>query len=184
MKKEIKKLTLTVFLSLATFAFSPLGFCSGVPNNNRPPIAPNGLLTYTLLPDAKNISEQQYSLGSMKLSGVVKAPYATNLVRKKAFLNQKDITVLILPKIKKIDEYAFKGCKNLNTLILSENIECVSPKAFEGCNPQLAIFVDRFVYNIQQFLQIFGPKKENIPDYDYAVNSDEEILSFFNISKR
>ena len=184
MKKEVKKFSSTVFLALTTFAFSPLGFCSGTPNNNKSTIAPNGLLTYTLLPDAKNISEQQYSIGSMKLRGVVKAPYATNLVRKKAFLNQKDMAVLILPKIKKIDEYAFKGCKNLNTLILSDNIECVSPKAFEGCNPQLAIFVDRFIYNIPQFLQIFGPKNENIPDYNYAVNSDEEIVSFFNISKR
>ena len=137
-----------------------------------------------LLSDKYNICSLKYSWPEIKLSGTISAPFAKNTVEEKAFLNQVEMTSLSLPRVSKIDEYAFEGCENLNMLFLTSFIDSVSPRAFEGCNPSLKIVLSNYVYTVPEFLNMFASIEENATTYNYAVNTDEETLSFYNIAKR
>ena len=137
-----------------------------------------------LLADNYNICSLEYSWPEIKLSGAISAPFAKNKVEEKAFLNQVEMTSLHLPRVSRIDEYAFEGCENLKMLFLSSFIDSVSPRAFEECNPSLKIVLNNYIYTVPEFLNMFASMEENATTYNYAVNTDEEILSFYNIAKR
>lgn len=152
--------------------------------NHVSSITNNYLKPDFVITDDKSIDKLKYSRAVLRLKGIIAAPLARPKVSEKAFLNQVDMTTLFLPLVSRIDEYAFEGCRNLNMLFLASSIESVSPRAFAKCNPNLKIVYHGFIYTIPQFLSMFASIEENATTYNYAVNSDEETLSFFNFAKR
>lgn len=152
--------------------------------NHVNPITNNYLEPNFVIYDDKSIDKLKYSWAVLRLKGIIAAPLARPKVSEKAFLNQVDMTTLFLPLVSRIDEYAFEGCRNLNMLFLTSNIESVSPMAFARCNRNLKIVYHDSIYTIPQFLSMFASIEENATTYNYAVNSDEETLSFFNFAKR
>ena len=136
------------------------------------------------LNDEYSIGKLAHSWSKIKLPRIVSAPFAGPKVEEKAFLNQVEMTRLYLPKVCRIDEYAFEGCRNLNVLFLTSSIESVSPRAFERCSPYLKIVWCDSVYTVPEFLSMFASVEEDATTYNYAVNTDEEILSFYNIARR
>lgn len=152
--------------------------------NHVNPITNNYLEPNFVIYDDKSIDKLKYSWAALRLKGIIAAPLARPKVSEKAFLNQVDMTTLFLPLVSRIDEYAFEGCRNLNMLFLTSNIESVSPRAFAKCNRNLKIVYHGFIYTVPQFLSMFASIEEDATTYNYAVNSDEETLSFFNFARR
>ena len=152
--------------------------------NHVNPITNNYLEPNFVIYDEESIGKLKYSWVALKLKGVIAAPFAWPKVCEKAFLNQAYMTTLFLPAVKRIDEYAFEGCRNLKMLFLTPTIESVSPRAFANCNPYLKIVYHGFIYTVPQFLSMFASIEEDATTYNYAVNSDEETLSFFNFARR
>lgn len=154
--------------------------------NDTAPITPNSNISRRsfLLTDEYSIGKLEHTWSKIKLLGMVAAPFAGPKVEEQAFLNQVEMTSLYLPKITRIDEYAFEGCRNLNKLFLTSSIESVSPRAFEKCSPYLKIIWCDSVYTVPEFLSMFASIEENATTYNYAVNTDEQTLSFFNIARR
>ena len=152
--------------------------------NHVNPITNNYLEPNFVIYDEESIDKLKYSWVALKLKGVIAAPFAWPKVCEKAFLNQAYMTTLFLPAVNRIDEYAFEGCRNLKMLFLTPTIESVSPRAFANCNPYLKIVYHGFIYTGPQFLSMFASIEEDATTYNYAVNSDEETLSFFNFARR
>lgn len=152
--------------------------------NHVSSITNNYLKPDFVITNDKSIGKLEYSWSALRLKGVIAAPLAQPKVGEKAFLNQVYITTIFLPLVNRIDEYAFEGCRNLDMLFLTSSIESVSPRAFAKCNPNLKIVYHGFIYTIPKFLSMFASIEENATTYNYAVNSDEQTLSFFNFSRR
>lgn len=149
-----------------------------IKKNNVMLNTPNALGPNLFLKDSNYIQDR------IRLRGTVAAPLVGPIVNNQLFRSQTEITSLSLPKAVIIDDNAFEGCTNLNELFLGSFMEYVSPKAFEGCNPNLKIVWYNLVYTIPEFLSVFASKEETSPTYKYAVNTEEETSSFYNITKR
>ena len=152
--------------------------------NHASSVTNNYLKPDFVITEDGSIDKLKYSWLALRLQGVIAAPLAWPKVGERAFLNQAYMTTLFLPLVNRIDEYAFEGCTNLKMLFLTSSIESVSPRAFAKCNPNLKIVYHGFIYTIPKFLSMFASIEENATTYNYAVNSDEQILSFFNFSRR
>jgi hypothetical protein len=66
----------------------------------------------------------------------------TKMVASEAFLNCTKVRHVVLNGVRKISEYAFKGCTELRKLNLGEKFEEIAPQAFDGCQNLTQIIVD------------------------------------------
>ena len=73
--------------------------------------------------------------GEVEAPYVVKIPSRTKYIKFRAFSDNHDIGVVILPdSVYSIDEEAFTNCDNLSRIILSESLELIDYDAFIGCS--------------------------------------------------
>ena len=96
-------------------------------------------------------------------------------IEKKSFKNWIGIEYLFLPKnLKRIESYAFYGCKNLYELEIPESVEYIDITSFEGCTNLRKIICDG------KFLRCFPSKNiKFIKLNSETQNSDVDNLEKF-----
>lgn len=153
--------------------------CLEKANDVKPYYYSMSLLEYvTITSEIKEIPEGMFYC-NMPLSGVVfeegsaeviqskafestmltniSLPLSTRYIGKQAFAKCSIKTLIIPPRVEKIDEYAFKDCKDLiEVIILSEKTN-IADTAFEGCNDKISI--KTYCYNASQDVNILSDDK-------------------------
>lgn len=64
-----------------------------------------------------------------------KLPDTVKSIGKYAFNNISGLTGIYIPSVEKIDDYAFKDCHDLKTVLTSEKLSYIGRQAFYGCDP-------------------------------------------------
>lgn len=171
MKLNLKKLAAVALSSLGILTAMPSAFCSKEMKNSKKLRLPHVSLSHKpkkntkkpkivivnmpnqiiSLPEHGDLFPNRYS--GFLFYGQLTAPYASGTAMTAAFRNQSKLTSISLPLIQAIENYAFEGCNSLETIILTENLKYIYPKAFEGCNPNVKINFEGYDLTISEFLK-------------------------------
>lgn len=73
-------------------------------------------------------------LGLTSLRTTYKLKEGTTVIAKRAFLNQDELTSIIIPNsVKHIGREAFLNCSSLTSIEIPDSVETIDPYAFKGC---------------------------------------------------